>query len=125
MTRKSIVVVVVVVIAMLLLVCVYYFYDPSSAGWAWKCPMKALTGYDCPSCGNQRLVHALLHGRFVEAFHHNPFTMLSLPYLIPLMLTLKSNKGFPLKVRNVVQAPVALYIYAAAICVWWVLRNVI
>lgn len=125
MTRKSIVVVVVVVIAMLLLVCVYYFYDPSSSGWAWKCPIKALTGYDCPSCGNQRMVHALLHGRFGDAFRYNAFTMVSLPYLIPLMLTLKSNKGFPAKVRKVVQAPVALYIYAAAICVWWVLRNVI
>ena len=125
MTFKSIVVIVIGVIAMVLLVCVYYFYDPSSTGWMWKCSMKALTGYDCPSCGNQRLVHAMLHGRFVEAFHHNPFTMLSLPYLIPLFLTLRSKKGIALKVRNVVQAPVALYIYAMAICVWWILRNVI
>lgn len=123
--KRKIIVIALVVIGLLALVCLYYFFDPTSSGWAWKCPLKALTGYDCPSCGNQRLVHALVHGRIVEAFHYNPFTMLSLPYVIPLLLTLRSNKGFPLKVRKIVQAPVALYIYCGAVCLWWVLRNVI
>ena len=117
--------VVLAVIGLALLASIFYFYDPSSANWLLKCPIKTLTGYDCPSCGNQRLVHALLHGRIVDAFRYNAFTMLSLPYLIPLFLTLKSTKGFPLKVKNFVQAPIALYIYSAAVCVWWVLRNII
>ena len=124
MNNKKIVVI-WMVIAVSIVGCIYYLFNPSSTGWVWKCPVKAMTGYDCPSCGNQRLLHALLHGRIVEAFHYNPFTMLSLPYVIPLLLTLRSNKGFPLKIRRIVQAPVALYIYSGAICLWWVLRNVI
>lgn len=124
MTRKTIVVVVAVT-AMLLLACVYYFYDPSSVGWVWKCPIKALTGYDCPSCGNQRLVHALLHGRFVEAFYYNPFTMLTMPYVVAIMLTLGAKRGVLLKIKNIVQAPIALYIYCGLVCLWWILRNVV
>ena len=123
MKRK--ILIVLAVIGAILAANIFYFFDPSSSGWVIKCPFKAMTGFDCPSCGNQRLVHALLHGKFIEAFYCNPFTMLSIPYLIPVFLTLKSKKGFPLKVRNVVQAPIVLYIYAGLACVWWVLRNII
>lgn len=33
---------------------VYYVLDPTvENSWAPKCPMKLLTGFDCPSCGVQ------------------------------------------------------------------------
>ena len=36
------------------------------------CPLHWLTGLDCPFCGAQRMVLALLHGNVVEAFWLNP-----------------------------------------------------
>lgn len=44
------------------------------------CPLKSLTGIDCPGCGMQRSFIALLRGDFVHS--------LSLyPALLPLLLT--------------------------------------
>ena len=40
------------------------------------CPFHYLTGWDCPFCGGQRMVWAMLHGRFGEAFLLNPVAFL-------------------------------------------------
>jgi hypothetical protein len=48
------------------------FVDPNKPGNLLpKCPFKWLTGLDCPGCGATRMVHALLHGDVVSAFHYN------------------------------------------------------
>lgn len=46
------------------------------------CPFHWLTGWDCPLCGGQRLVHELLHGRLCAAFSHNPLLFVSLPLVV-------------------------------------------
>jgi hypothetical protein len=55
--------------------------------WAWDptggpplCPLKALTGWDCPFCGGLRGTHDLLHGDVVGALDQN--------LLLPLYLGL-------------------------------------
>ncbi|GGU57388.1 DUF2752 domain-containing protein [Lentzea flava] len=46
--------------------------DPNQPGNLLpKCPIKWLTGFNCPGCGATRMVHALLHGDIVGAFHYN------------------------------------------------------
>lgn len=105
--------------------CFYYSFDPISTRWMPKCPFKLLTGYDCPACGNQRVLHALLHGEFSVAFHHNPFLVLLSPYLILLVLSMKSQTGTMGKIRAIVQHPIAVYTYVIAICIWWVPRNIV
>lgn len=62
-------------------VYVYYTYDPAVHKWFPQCPFKALTGLDCPGCGSQRAVHALLHGEFQQAFLHNALLAPFVPYL--------------------------------------------
>ncbi|GAB2815546.1 DUF2752 domain-containing protein [Lentzea nigeriaca] len=48
------------------------FVDPNQPGNLLpKCPIKWLTGFNCPGCGATRMVHALLHGDVVGAFHYN------------------------------------------------------
>jgi len=44
------------------------------------CPFKKLTGIDCPGCGFQRSVIALLHGDLKNSIHLYPGT-------IPLLMT--------------------------------------
>lgn len=48
---------------------------------------KTVTGFDCPGCGSQRAIHALLTGNPVAAWHYNAAFMLSLPLILLLALT--------------------------------------
>ena len=43
------------------------------------CPFHYFTGLDCPACGGQRMVLALLHGDIIEAFLFNPFLFVAIP----------------------------------------------
>ncbi|MEM1270022.1 MAG: DUF2752 domain-containing protein [Bacteroidota bacterium] len=60
---------------------VYFWLDPAASGLFPKCPVWLSTGWFCPGCGTQRAVHALLHGRILEALSFNLFAVLALPYL--------------------------------------------
>lgn len=115
-----------VVVVGLLLLLIYYYIDPVGSELARfmpKCPMKLLTGYDCPSCGIQRALYALLHGNFKTAFWINPFLTLILPYFVALIYTALSNDNFSQRIKPYVQHHIAVYIYLAIYIVWWVLRN--
>ena len=102
---------------------IYYSFDPMSIKWMPKCPFKLLTGLDCPACGNQRALHSILHGEISEAFHYNPFFILSLPYLVLLVVSCRTKSGILVKIRGFVQSRIVVSVYVIAICCWWVLRN--
>src|SRR5215467_11217544 len=55
--------------------------DPSRGGFP-ACPLHSLTGINCPGCGTQRALHAVLHGHLGVALHDNAFAMLSIPVLL-------------------------------------------
>ena len=55
--------------------------DPSRGGFP-ACPLHSLTGLNCPGCGTQRALHALLHGHVGIALHDNAFAILALPVLL-------------------------------------------
>lgn len=63
------------------LLLVYALVDPATTVWAPKCPFKLLTGLDCPGCGSQRAIHALLTGDLAAAWHAHPILVVALPYL--------------------------------------------
>jgi hypothetical protein len=73
-----------------------------------QCPFKQLTGRDCPGCGFQRSVIALLKGNLAESFHFYPATIPIL--LLALFLLLKIKFQFPQtkKISQVLFALVAL-----------------
>jgi hypothetical protein len=52
---------------------VLYTFPPVTAGFYPQCLFHQLTGLDCPGCGTTRALHALLHGRVLEALRFNPF----------------------------------------------------
>ena len=54
------------------LIILYKIFDPLQYFFFPKCPIKSLTGLDCPGCGGQRATHLLLNGEFKAAFFQNP-----------------------------------------------------
>lgn len=52
------------------------------------CPVKYLTGFDCPGCGFQRSFLALIQGNMVESFRLYPPTV---PLLITFIVGLSAN----------------------------------
>ncbi|RRO19449.1 DUF2752 domain-containing protein [Saccharopolyspora rhizosphaerae] len=57
--------------------------DPTSdAGFPLPpCPIKLLTGLDCPGCGLTRMLFHLLRADLAAALHHNALALLLLPPL--------------------------------------------
>lgn len=121
--RRKIVAVVLVAAILLLLCGAYFFVDPATSRLAPKCAVKTLTGYDCPSCGGQRALHAVLHGRLSEAFMLNPFLMLAVPYVLLIAYSLLSTSRFAMRVGRVVGHPAMIWSYVVLYFVWWVVRN--
>ena len=63
----------IVLIVLLIGGWVLYTYPPVTSGFYPQCAFKQATGLDCPGCGTTRALHALVHGRVVDAFLFNPF----------------------------------------------------
>ena len=112
----------VMIIAVMLF---YYFIDPSAPGFPIKCPSKLLTGYDCPSCGSQRALHALMHGDFVGAIKFNLFLVIGIPYLLLAIIAGYIRRPWAVWISRHVVTPLMAYIYIALFFAWWILRNTI
>jgi hypothetical protein len=46
------------------------------------CPLKAVTGLDCPFCGSLRAVHSLTHLDLAGAANHNLVFTVAAPFLV-------------------------------------------
>lgn len=106
---------------------IYYFVNPVASVFVLKCPLKFLTGWDCPSCGTQRFLHALLNGQIYEAFSYNWFLIPVLPYISLIVLEWLLPYGNSLKAwlkAKVGNRWVAMG-YLTAYFIWGVVRNII
>ena len=92
--------------------------------------MKYLTGWQCPSCGGQRALHAFLHGQIAEAVSYNLFFIIAIPFLlVTAYATLMINKPNPSRLTvslyNFATSKYTLMSYIAVYLVWWVVRNLL
>ena len=53
--------------------------SPDEPGHYPVCPLRALTGWDCPLCGGTRSVHAMVHGDLAGALDHNVLVTIAMP----------------------------------------------
>lgn len=60
-----------------------YLNNPNNPATIYpKCPLKYLTGIDCPGCGLTRSVYSLLHGDPLAAISHNLLILFVIPWLV-------------------------------------------
>ncbi len=59
-----------------------FIWNPAGSAFYPRCPLHALTGLHCPGCGTLRALHALTHGRLIEALGLNAFSILAAPLVL-------------------------------------------
>lgn len=95
--------------------------DP--AGGPTLCPLKAMTGIDCPLCGATRAAHQLFRGNLVAALDFNAVFVLAAPLLILAAFAVlrQALGGTPVRVPRMSRSTVVGVVLAVA--VFTVLRN--
>lgn len=118
--KKFIILILIVAFGIIL-----YFFNPESTVWFPKCPFKLLTGYDCPACGVQRCAYHVFHFNFAEAFHYNPFLVVSLPYAALLIwVTWIVSQNRATNLRRFCYHPIVVRTYMVLTVFWWIARNI-
>ncbi len=97
--------------------------DPSSSHAFPLCPLKFVTGIDCPVCGSLRATHSLIQGHLGAAAGHNLLFVLAVPFIVSAWATwMAAAVGWPVRRWRVpARAWPALAVIAA---LFMVLRNV-
>lgn len=124
-TLKRYLPVAAIAVALALIGVIYYVLDPSEGMWLLKCPFRLITGLECPSCGSQRALHALLHGEFGAALRFNPFLLLSIPYLLLVIWGSVSWWPGSARVRRFSHSRAAILTYVVLFFLWWIIRNIV
>ncbi len=86
-----------------------------------KCPFHALTRLQCPSCGNTRALHALLHGRLTDALAYNAMAPVLVGLFIAIAwLSLVRRMSLDSRLLRIL-VMAYLFVYIG----WWIIRNLI
>ncbi len=110
----------------------YLLIDPAENSWMPKCVFHAVTGLDCPGCGSQRMLHALLNLDFRSAFEANALLLCSMPYLLLWIVVEFSPQRWPdhpkysprlRKLHTALNSRTAVIIIVAALILWFIIRN--
>ena len=112
------------VIAVFGLLTFYSIVNPHSNIFVPKCMFRLLTGYDCPACGIQRSLHALLNGDTVTALRYNYFLLISIPYFLAVAITTFWKADLIVKMGYYVQHPNVVRAILVLIIIWWIVRNI-
>lgn len=119
--RKPVVAVMAICLVALAVV-VYYAFDPARTPFP-RCPFLMLTGLQCPGCGSQRAIHALMHLNIGAAWHYNALLVVSVPYVIILLIARYSRWG-QVHLYRAANHYLLIWAYFALVILWWVLRNI-
>ena len=109
---------------LIVLAVVYYMFDPSDSVFFPKCVFRVVTGWECPGCGSQRAIHALLHGDLGKAWSHNAGLLVAIPILLTLVVAEWNRLRWPRFHQRVTSTPL-ITLLLLAIMLWWIGRNLI
>lgn len=96
--------------------------DPNLSHAFPFCPLKLVTGIDCPVCGSLRATHSLVHGHIAAAAGHNLLFVLAVPFILYAWVTwIASATGWPVRRWHV---PARVWPAVAVLAIgFMVLRN--
>ncbi len=114
---------VAVAVCAVVVVAVYFLADPAHNGLFPKCVVYQLTGYKCPGCGSQRMLHALLHGDVAGAWRQNAMLLSSLPLLAVIVFAQVRQRTYP-RLYEAVTSPITVTVIVILFIVWAVIRNI-
>lgn len=120
MSRKS--KIIIACVAAVAAVVIYFTLNPSTHLFP-RCPFLTVTGWQCPGCGSQRAVHALLHGDVAGAWRFNAALVAFLPVIAVMLFAELNRRRLPRLYRRVNSLPVVVAC-GVVLVAWWVLRNV-
>lgn len=103
---------------------VYYFFNPLESRWMPQCIFRVVTGYECPGCGSQRFLHAMLHGNLSGAMESNALLVVLFPYLLYWGWVAADGETMPKNHRRMNSIPATL-ILLVMIIGWGILRNLV
>lgn len=104
--------------------CVYYIFDPMSSGWPLQCPSHLITGLQCPGCGSQRALHALLHLDIAGAMQANALVLPGLAVMALLLVTRAWPGRLP-RTERALGSGLFGRVLLALVAVWTVVRNLL
>jgi hypothetical protein len=103
------------------------FHDPHQHGSWGLCPLRALTGLDCPGCGGLRAVNDLTHGDIGAAASSNLFFVVSIPLIVALwglwFWRSRQSAGEARRLLPVGRAKLLVTAYLAVMVVFTIVRN--
>lgn len=114
-----------ITVSVVALISLYYTFSPTDSQFFPRCPTKVLTGLDCPGCGAQRALHAVLHGNFAEAISYNFFLVVGIPYLLAAVIAAAGTGRVAMWVRTRLLSPTMVWLYIILYLIWWVVRNIL
>lgn len=102
---------------------IFFVFDPSVSALFPKCPFRMLTGLQCPGCGSQRAIHALLHLDIAAAFRYNALLVVSIP-VVALLLAAEAYRQKKPEFYARIHHPALIWGYFCATLLWWIGRNI-
>ncbi|MDR0230283.1 MAG: DUF2752 domain-containing protein [Flavobacteriaceae bacterium] len=117
-------------ITILVLICggltYYYLFFGEDGQAGMTCVFNKTFGWQCPGCGGQRAVKALLHGDFRQAFVFNPMIYIFTPFILYLGIIVV--EGYLIGNKRIVQLlqfPTYFgYWFLAIIILFTIVRNI-
>lgn len=105
------------------LAAVYFMFDPAGSGWFPRCPFLTLTGFQCPGCGSQRAIHALLRGDIAGAWRLNALLLIELPFMGLLAVAWIMRRRRP-RLRAILNSGPLILTVTTIIIIWTIVRNI-
>lgn len=108
---------------LLVLAVVYATFDPAAGGAFPRCAFHLATGLDCPGCGGQRALHALLEFRPLDALRANPLTVIVLPLVLIHVVRWLVGRGTDGPLSAIGRSRFAAWATLAVVVVFGIVRN--
>ncbi|MCU0339911.1 MAG: DUF2752 domain-containing protein [Spirosomaceae bacterium] len=111
---------IVITVTAVALTVFYFYHDPAVRPFGPRCIVHQTTGWYCWGCGGQRAFHALMHGKFRDAFQFNLLIYSVLPLLSLVIYTEWFDDKRPLRYLRLRQVALGVLLF---VLIFTVVRN--